>query len=182
MGRINKSDMLILFGVSLFISIFCCAFPFLFIPPLTKLLARPICPNGQFQVATSDYSYGATSGTSFNYYCVNSTGKHNVGFQVFALPTLIGAVLICIIVIIYGQISKFRSSSQVTGQAQAAPPAANFSSVSSFTATADSSNDVSRIKNSAHVKRLAELKEAHDSGLITEQEYEQKKKEILGDM
>jgi hypothetical protein len=176
--------------------------------PSVNLVAKPfVCPKGQMQVVTKDYHPDPTrTVTTVTTYCVDGTTGVKTQLGIFPMSlyagTLFGLVFFALAMI--GISSKFitlpRSYYVASGQFTDLDPAIEGfksklrssrlsqeqyalieQSVKNYSGnrSTGSSAPASRISHEPVEEQLKELKGLLDSNLITKQDYEKKKAEIL---
>ena len=158
----------IMIGVSLFLGLMCVSLGTAF-TPLMAVGGPLVCGGGEFGIDSQAYSYKpGQSGTTRHPYCIDGqTGKKkDVTFPLIVVDTLIYGSIVFILLAIVGRKLK---ASVTRAVASAAAPGAT--SINVLPGTMTSGRD--------GVQRLSELKEMRDSNLITDQEYERKKADIL---
>ncbi len=171
--KLDKSMLIILFIVSLFCGIIIVAIGFGAAFPVINRVAAPFACNGKkLELETEAYSYQpGQQTTTIDWFCVDEkTGvKEGASFQVILAAGLIYSLVIFAAFITRWLVVK-RPGKNMTPSASmsALPPAAVFSRKNDGPESA--------------WKRLEELKRLRASDLISDQDYEKKKAEILKDV
>lgn len=167
----NNSMLWAAIGVSLFFGLMCVALGTAF-TPLMSIGGPLVCGSGEFGIDSQTYSYkpgqvGVTRGP----YCLDQqTGeKKDVTFALIVVDTLIYGAVTFLLLAIAGR--RLKSS-----DAGASPTA---SWLGTQTGESTSAQAKKKKVSASALEKLSELKEMRDANLISEQEYEQKKADIL---
>lgn len=169
--KLNIGDLFFNFGICLFVGVIIIAIGFGAALPFINRVAAPFsCPGKDLQLSTETYSYrpGDTTTTS-TWLCVDkATGAQtDVSFQTVAIAGVIYSVVLFVIWTIRSLFVKPSPASSIPRPAQI-----------SGRAVSASSAHKANVSDSA-LGKLSELKQLYEANLITEQEYQQKKAEIL---
>jgi hypothetical protein len=148
--------------------------------PAANLITSPfVCPGGQLQLTTQDYQPSPVETvTTLTWYCLNSaTGsRREVGiFQMAPIAGTIYGLLLFAVVFAWMWFMARR-------RGQADSPIGFQELVSRRSQSSPKMGDLLQRQSESMERRLAELKTLRDSGLITEQDYAQKKAAILHDL
>lgn len=141
--------------------------------PSVNLISKPfVCPQGEMILETQDYHPSPVEVvTTLTWYCVNPQNGQRTELGLFPMSLYAGSIYgFLLFAVIYGVIiysrrfpsaAKNRNLSSAFKNRGAAPPAQKTGA-----------------KNSAF-ERMQELKKLRDAGLITEEEFERKRLEII---
>ena len=145
------------------------------VPAVDKFAAGwLVCSKGTFEIHQDTYSYRpGESDTMTTDYCVdNATGvKTDVSFQTMIVAGLVYSVVLFAIVLVFTLVNRrSRPSTAETVHKPTAPSSSH------------AANKTPKATGGSHEKRLEELKHMYDTNLINEQEYEEKKKQILDEI
>ncbi len=168
--KINSSTFWMI-GVSLFFGLMCVALGTA-IPPLMAIGGPLVCGGGEFGIDSQTYSYKPGQiGVTRSPYCIDqqTNDKKDVTFPLIVVDTLIYGTIIFVLLMLAG--SRMKSS-----------PAAAGSQGGWLGSSSSALSQKNRSQGRGTRERLAELKELRASDLITEQEYERKKAELLKDL
>ena len=145
------------------------------VPAVDKFAAGWIvCRNGTFEIHQDTYPYRpGESDTMTTDYCIdNTTGtKTDISLQTMIVAGLVYSVLLFVIALIF----TFMNNRSRPSTAKTAP-------ASRIPASTPAIHNTTESSGGSHEKRLQELKHMYESKLINEQEYDQKKKQILNEM
>lgn len=132
------------------------------ITPLVRIAAPFVCPRGDFMLESEMYSYKpGQTGITRTWFCVENTNTEPKDVSIGAM--VVAGIIYGIIIFILWTI-LFRGKSQ-PGQIQKVTETGDINQI---------------LQNSNSVKgRLQELQTLYDSGLITQQEYEEKRLELI---
>lgn len=166
--KLNKMMLGILAGASLFLGfvIFAAAVGAIF-PSLHKLTAPLLC-RGDVQVETTQYSYKPGQvGWEHHIYCDSDNGRKEITFPAIGVTGLVASLVIFILLVFW-----MRKSVTLP---------ANFGELAT---------DLQRGKGAASsgkkagsvMERLSELKELRDKNLISGDEYQRKRSEIMDEL
>lgn len=167
--KLDISTVIILFVISLFCGVIIVAIGLGAAFPVINRVATPLACNGQLQLSTDTYSYQpGEQTTTITWFCVDEkTGaKKDVSWKIILTAGLVYSLLIFAAFTVRWLVVNRPGQSSAGSMSVSAPPA--------FPRSAN-------IPDGA-LKRLTELKQMHDSNLITDQEYENKKAEILKEL
>ena len=144
--------------------------------PAANLITAPfVCPNGKLQLSTQDYNPSPVETvTTETWYCVdNSTGsQREVG--IFQMAIIAGPIYGFLLFAVIFAFMWYRARHPSGPQA--------WSSQAGWQASSSSSAAESSHESGSAEQRLARLKHLLDTGLITEQDYNQKKARILNEL
>lgn len=163
MKKLNRSLVLSLAGTSLFVGVIICSIGFGALVPAMHKLSAPLICRGEFEIVTTRYSVrpGETV-WQHNIYCTDENGKREVTFQSMAATGLLLSIPIFAFMFYSSRNGMFFSKN--------------------FGALVKPSARTSRTGEASSLERLTELKKMRDADLISEAEYEGKKKEIMDEM
>lgn len=159
MKKIDRSLALTLAGTSLFVGIIICSIGFGALVPAMHKLSAPLVCGGEFEIVTTRYSYKPGQvGWQHNIYCYDENGKREVTFQsMFAT-----GILFSVPIFAWTLYASRRGIS-----------------LPKFYGTASPKKSKS---GESALERLSELKKMRDADLISEAEYEVKKKQIMDEI
>ena len=139
-------------------------------PPMNLVAGPFVCPNGQmtYEESTSNPLPGTTY-TQIYWYCVDARSGTNSELDIFPMSlysgVLYGLLLFAVVLLIW-YISSRRKTAQPAADAQPARGP-------------DEQQDGT---THANLERMKELKELHENRMISDEEYAQKREEILKEL
>jgi hypothetical protein len=168
--KLNFGSVLTMLGVSLFTGFIIISIGLgAAVPALNRVAAPFACSNGKMQLETSTSSYTpGESSTSLNWLCVDDTtgAKEPINFKVILYAGLIYGLGLFVVVLLWSLV--FGKRGNVRPTEPVIPHRSEF---------------IPQSQNSeSTLQKLRELKEMRSADLISEQEYETKKAEILKEM
>lgn len=144
-----------------------------FFPDVAKLTEPLMCDHG-FDLVRREYAYTDSdgSGVSIEFYCEGDGPTTDVtGNMVLLQFALVGVGVVFMIIWVGRGVQK------VTGPVRTILARPNVSTSFRVIDLRGDADDDPTLR-----ERLAELEEAHSAGLITQEEYEQKRQEILDEL
>ena len=172
--------------------------------PSMNRIAKPfICANGEMELETQTYRpYPGNTTTTLTWYCVDASGnRKELGiFPMSLYAGLIYGLILFIVVFLFMYIRSIRSPGAETQTSYDRLAEANASlerakqfraQAEQFRKRAEQSNDPRFIfgqplqdesASQDTLERMKELKKLREANLISEQEYEEKRREILKDL
>lgn len=149
------------------------------IPPLNNLLQSVFCERGEtLDVQQHVSRWAGETSYSATYTCIN---EDEVERDVTGRATMIG-ILVFIVPFLLGLFTVIGTSISVANRAASSAIRDNVTSVFTITNPMRNHNFEGGSAKDSTTARLRDLKSAYDQGLITEAEYELKRKEILREM
>jgi len=168
--KLNFGSVLTMLGVSLFTGFIIISIGLgAAVPALNRVAAPFACSHGKMQLETSTSSYTAgESSTSLNWLCVDDTtgAKEPINLMVILYAGLIYGLGLFVVVLLWSLVFGKRGSVRQTEPV--VPHRSEFTP--------------QRPNNESTLQKLRELKEMRGADLISEQEYEMKKAEVLKEM
>jgi hypothetical protein len=163
--------LVILMGVSLFLGFVLFGVGGLFIPSIYRISTSLICTD-ELEIEESRYDTPTEHTTTVNIYCHTKTSgeEKNVTGKVYVISSLIYSLFTFLVFCFIMLINRIRRNTVEEIQSPAATPGL----MESFPYEVDA-----RLSENDLRESLQRLKELRDDHLITEQEYENKKAEIL---
>ena len=198
------SSLFLIFIWCLFMGVTAISIGFGAIFPSMNRIAKPfICPNGEMELETQTYRpYPGNTITTLTWYCVDASGnRKELGiFPMSLYAGLIYGLILFIVVFLFMYVRSIRSPSAETQTSYDRLAEANASlerakqfraQAEQFRKRAEQSNDPRFIfgqpledesASQDTLERMKELKKLREANLISEQEYEEKRREILKDL
>ncbi len=154
--------------------------------PSMDLIAQPfVCPNGQMQNTSQYYQVSpSTSETTITWYCVDSKTGKKTELGIFPMSlysgVIYGLLLFAVVMIVRYFMSKRTTATGPLPQSSMSWPQqrGQFTPSTTFDRhTHEAAEDTANTRG-----RLQELKELHSANLISDEEYQKKRAEILKDV
>lgn len=166
--KFDKPMIGILVGASLFVGFVIISVAVGAVFPSLHKLAAPLICNGTVEVESIKYSYKPGQvGWDNHIYCNSKAGRKEITFPAIGVTGLIASAIMFVILGIWMRNSLFLPE--------------NFGVLANDLKPKKSSSGKNK-KDGSALERLSELKKMYDEELITKDEYEKKKADIMKDL
>ena len=192
--KMNASGLIMVFGWSIFMGVTAISIGFGALFPPMNLVAKPfVCPSGRMYFdETSSNPLPGTTYTQIYWHCTDDRTGATTDLDIFPMALYAGIIygLLLFVVILVGWVilnaRRAPETSSTDPWAAGARLTESNSRERSYAPAGDfyggSETEEKGRTAHAHLERMKELKELHESGMISDEEFSQKRAEILKEL